>query len=394
MPSTATARRSTEVSRRIAELETQLSEQLVATTDIDIRATLSADGLAVEQWSCDTFVIDDTPIEPRQSATDSLRMAREALEQCGQLLLDADPDCLPACLTKSLVEHADDPAAAWVAASMRMQAAYPEHGLVIERSGEAAFYFPAVAKSIAMLKVIGQHLRDGSGLSRDAGKATKRGSGEAPAFAEADAPLLASQLTGDKLFELLQLLERAIRQAARDQACRDHRGGDAEAEANEAARELRSLSGGEMVRRLISDRYIDASAAGDEALRKRVEDVMRRRLNWPKPSRQKRSSASAGAVAELAGKAQLSRPMALYGDTSAVDWCRNCYFTPRESGEEFCAGCRKRHSASHLDAILAGEINAEGSKLSPEVLQQARQQSLDRRRDVAQHKIAAAARRH
>jgi hypothetical protein len=431
MPSTATASRIADIAARIAELEARLAEQLATAPDIPIRATLTADGLQVEPWSCDIIILDGTPIDARQSEADSLRMARAAFEQCGQLLLDTDRDCLPACLTKALVEHADDPMAAWVAATMRMQAGYPEHGVVIERSGDAAFYFPAVAKSIATLNVIGQHLRASggrNGAQLQASQLDGHRAAELPVYMEtamqewekrvsgyldavagaalkpqtdasdhdvaaASALPQAAELNGEKLARLISAVERTARQAAMDQAFRDGRGGDAEAEANEASQELHSFSGGEMVKRLIADRHIDASCAGDEALRKRVEDVMRRRLKWPKPSKRRPSSASAGAVAELAGKRQLSRPMALRADTSVVKWCRNCYFIPRKSGEEFCTGCLERHSASHLDEVLAGDAEAEGRKLPPEALEEARQQSLDRRRDADQHKLAAAARR-
>jgi hypothetical protein len=395
MPSTATASRNTEVAASIAELEARLAEQLATAPDVPIRATLSADDLRVELWSCDIFILDGTPIEPRQSVADSLRTARLTFEQCGQLLLDSDRDCLPACLAKALVDHPDDPAAAWVAASMRMQAGYPEHGVVIERSGDAAFYFPAVGKSIAMLNVIGQHLRASSMRGGDAGRAARRGSADATAGATraADAPLLASQLDGDKLYELLPMVERTVRRAALDQAFRDGRGGDADADADEAAQEFRWLKRDEMLKRLISLRHIDPSAAGDDDVRRKIDDVRYRRLKWARPPRCKPSAASAGAVAELAGKRQLSRPMTLRADTSGVEWCRNCYVIPQESGKAFCGACMKRHSASHLEGILAGDEDAEGGNLSPEVLEQARQQSLDRRRDLEQHAIAKAARR-
>ncbi|MFM9025389.1 MAG: hypothetical protein ACKON7_08630, partial [Planctomycetaceae bacterium] len=95
------------IDARIAELESRLAAAAASTGDIDIRAAVTADGLAVQPWSCEMMIIGDEPIERQPSPAASLRLAGDAFEECGALLLSLPGDCLPACLAKPLEDHAN-----------------------------------------------------------------------------------------------------------------------------------------------------------------------------------------------------------------------------------------------------------------------------------------------
>jgi hypothetical protein len=201
------------------------------------------------------------------------------------------------------------------------------------------------------------------------------------AASDPDSPRQPAELYGDALAEMLATAERAAREAAITLAYREGRGGSAEGYGDAATEEFRSLTGGEAVRRLIADRYVAASAAGDEAFRKRVEDTMRRKLRWKARPKGKAPTASPGAVAELAGKRQLSRPMSRNADTTAGNWCRNCGILLAPIGEHWCESCLNRHGAAHLEEVLAGDREPQHTRLADEILEQARQQALQLNRE-------------
>jgi hypothetical protein len=194
-------------------------------------------------------------------------------------------------------------------------------------------------------------------------------------------PRQPAELYGDALAELLTSAEQAARQAAISLAYREGHGASAEADGGAASDDFRSLTGGEAVRRLIANRLVDASAAGDENFRKRVEDAMRRKLGWKARPKGKAPTASPGAVAELAGKRQLSRPMSLNADTAAGNWCRNCGILLAPIGEHCCEPCLNRHGATYLEEVIAGDREPQHVRLAEEVLEQARQQALDLSRE-------------
>jgi len=201
------------------------------------------------------------------------------------------------------------------------------------------------------------------------------------AASDPNLPRQPAELYGDALAEILTTAEQAARQSAITLAYREGRGASAEGDGDAASEDFHSLTGGEAVRRLIADRYVAASAAGDEAFRKRVEDTMRRKLGWKARPKGKAPTASPGAVAELAGKKQLSRPMSLNADTTAGNWCRNCGILLAPIGEHWCESCLNRHGAAYLEEVLAGDREPQRTRLAEGVLEQARQQALQLSRE-------------
>lgn len=204
----------------------------------------------------------------------------------------------------------------------------------------------------------------------------------APALpAEADCAKSGDHLSGDALARMLTAKEQVIRQAASEAAYHQGRGGQAIAEAEDAAQEFRSLSPTAVINRLIADHHLDAIAAKDENLRKRVEYVMRTKLRWAKPKRRSRQRSSPGATAELGGKGIIGRPLSLTRNTAAVEWCFNHGVTIAVPGEQFCHACMERLSHDEREAMLAGDIPRECNRLSPEALRLHRQQALELQRE-------------
>jgi hypothetical protein len=194
------------------------------------------------------------------------------------------------------------------------------------------------------------------------------------AASDPNSPRQPAELYKDALAEILTTAEQAARQSAITLAYREGRGASAEGDGDAAAEEFRSLTSGKAVKRLIADRYVDASAAGDVNFCKRVEDTMRRKLRWKHKPKGKAPKASPGAVAELAGKRQLSRPMSLNNRISAGPRCVNCSVPTLPIGEEFCDDCMSWRGHEYLDEVLSGKRRPDHESLSPELLEQARQQ--------------------
>ena len=204
---------------------------------------------------------------------------------------------------------------------------------------------------------------------------------------------MADQLSGADLERILAKKEQHVNQAASEQAYQQGRGGQAIAEAEDAAQEFRWLTPTAMIKRLIDDRCIHESAAGDENLRKRVEHTMRERLKWPRVKRTSRPQSPRGAAAELAGKRQIGRQLAIAANTRAVEWCCNHGYTIAVQGEQFCDACMSRLSYDERQSILAGDTPREQDRLTVEQLALARQQALEMHRESLRSGQIHAARR-
>lgn len=349
-----------EIKTKIAELESRLATAAAETGDIDIRATATADGLAMQHWGCEIIILGDERIERRPSPSASLRLAGDAFEQCGSLLLGVPPDCLPACLAKPLAEHAHDPAAAWIAAVRRMHERYPEHGLGIEQASDAVFLFPAVAKSVAVLAAIRQHLRQPAAATPEPATAVA-----AAAAADLNMPARSTA----EVVELLKQAEELVRHDSSEKA-RSERLSDVEAaaEAAEAAADFRGLGYKRMHERLEALSLLRPAeargAAKAEAFAKKIQEAIRK-LAWRQQdadhARLARRTVDGGQAAELLGKGASVKRKRSGRQGEARECCRNCGIFDAEGHADdsvlrhFCITCSGRHPHSRLDAILKGE---------------------------------------
>lgn len=403
MSEQATASIGGDISGRLAAMAESLAKRLAEIGDIDIRGVISASGLRLEPWSCEMIVLGDATREPadeeraKQAAAASLRLVSQAFEECGGLLLEVDRNRLPACLAKPLNEHADDPAAACLAAVVRMHDRYPEHSIGIERGRDASavFLFPAVAKLIATLKAIGSELREAPAIP--VASDDQRPASTPPTdVAEGGKPLAADDATLPRrskaeVIALLREVEEAVRSQAHAKAIRDKLSTvEAAADAEEKAREFRGTRSKTMWVRLEAQGWLRPSEKrgleGDPHGRfgKQIEAALKsRELGWqsaePDESRRKLRTVSDGQAAEMLGSGGSRKQRRQHREGLEKEACTNCgiFDVDEYAGDSvtrhFCESCGGRHSHSTLEAILNGSRPPESDKLSKRELLNLRQ---------------------
>jgi hypothetical protein len=399
-----------DISGRLAAMADSLAKRLAEIGDIDIRGVISSSGLRLEPWSCEMIVLGDATQEPadeeraKQAAAASIRLVSQAFEECGGLLLEVDRNRLPACVAKPLNEHADDPAAACLAAVVRMHDRYPEHAIGIERGRDASavFLFPAVAKLIATLKAIGSELREAPAIpvaSDDHRRAfTPRADvdeGGRPSAAD-DATL--PPRSKAEVIALLRKVEESVRSQAKVAASRDGLSAvEAAAEAEEKASELRNTRYKKMWARLETEGWLRPSERrgleGDTHGRfgKQIEAALKsRELAWqsaePDESRREIRTVSDGQAAELLGSGASRKLRRQHREGLEKEACTNCgiFDVDEYAGDSvtrhFCESCGGRHSHSTLEAILNGSRPPESDKLSKRELFNLRQVAVPKSR--------------
>jgi hypothetical protein len=403
MSEQATASIGGDISGRLAAMAESLAKRLAEIGDIDIRGVISPSGLRLEPWSCEMIVLGDATQEPadeeraKQAAAASLRLASQAFEECGGLLLEVDRNCLPACLAKPLNEHADDPAAAGLAALVRMHDRYPEHAICIERGrdADAVFLFPAVSKLIATLKAIGSELREAPTMPV-ASDDQRPASTPRPDVAEGGKPLAADDATlpprsKAEVIALLREVEESVRSKAHAEAIRDKLSAvEAAADAEEKARDFRGTKYKRLWALLEAEGWLRPSEKrgleGDPWGRfgKQIEEALKsKELGWqcaePDESRRKLRTASDGQAAEMLGSGGSRKQRRQHREGMEKDRCANCniYFVDEYAADSvtrhFCVTCGSRHPHSKLEKILNGTVPPESESLSPRELASHRQ---------------------
>lgn len=392
-----------DISGRLAAMAESLAKRLAEIGDIDIRGVISASGLRLEPWSCEMIVLGGSTGEPtdeeraKQAAAASLRLASQAFEECGGLLLKVDRNCLPACLAKPLNEHSDDPAAAGLASLLRMHDRYPEHAIGIQRGrdADAVFLFPAVSKLLAALRAIGSELREAP-ASTVASDDLRPASTPPSDVDEGGRPLAADDATlsprsKPEVINLLREVEESVRSHAHAAAIHDKLSEvEAAAEAEEKARGFRNTGYKRLWTRLEAEGWLRPSERrgleGDAHGRfgKQIEAALKsRELGWqsaePDESRRKLRTVSDGQAAEMLGSGGSRKQRRQHREGVEKEKCANCTEFPVDEyacdsvSQKFCRTCAKRFPHSTLEKILNGTVPPESEKLSPRELARFRQ---------------------
>jgi hypothetical protein len=275
----------------------------------------------------------------------------------------------------------------------RMHNRHPEHELGIEQTQDAVFLYPAVAKSVAVLGVIRQRLKQPAAATTQpvAAIASMGAAIASPVEAAPDSP----PRTTAEVVELLQRAEELVRHDTTEKLKRDGLDEiEAAAESLHCAAKFRSLGYTRMHKRLEAmgllrenERPVDKSADKDsqkkaEAFEKKIQ-VALRKLSW-RPidadhDRLNRRTVDGGQAGELFGNGASVKRKRSDRRGESDDLCRNCGLFRADGHADdsvlryFCIACSRRHPRSRLDAILSSEQEPECASVPPGELLRARQ---------------------